>query len=121
MKYLSIPSTVKSIGSWFLNGTSDINIKCFINPPINLPDLVVPKNATLYVPYGSKSLYEQVSGWKDFPNIIEMEYVGLKDISVDSITTKGIYTIDGVKLEGVTYKEVPKGIYIIDGKKVQVR
>ena len=30
-------------------------------------------SATLFVPYGTKSLYEQAEGWKDFANIVEMD------------------------------------------------
>lgn len=30
------------------------------------------ETATLFVPYGTKSLYEQAEGWKDFANIVEM-------------------------------------------------
>ena len=29
-------------------------------------------DATLYVPYGTKSIYETTDGWKEFKNIIEM-------------------------------------------------
>ena len=29
-------------------------------------------NATLFVPYGTKSKYEQADGWKEFKNIVEM-------------------------------------------------
>ena len=33
---------------------------------------LMPPTATLFVPYGTKSLYEQAEGWKDFANIVEM-------------------------------------------------
>lgn len=119
LKNLSIPSSIQSIGSWILYGVRNINVKCYLNPPINVPNLSVPKNATLYVPYGSKTLYEQASGWKEFANIIEMEDMGgINDVYVDSNPNKEIYTIDGVKLVGYTFENLPKGIYIIGGEKI---
>ena len=33
----------------------------------------ISKNATLYVPAGTKALYEVTEGWKNFKNIVEME------------------------------------------------
>ena len=39
------------------------------------PFRYLSKEATLYVPYGTKSLYEQAEGWDYFENIVEMEKV----------------------------------------------
>lgn len=118
---LTIPSSVKSIGSWLLFCVRDINVKCYINPPINVPDLQVPEKSTLYVPYGSKALYEQTPGWNDFTNIVEMENMGgIDDLYVDPVDNKEIYTVSGMKLDGFTLDNLPKGIYIIGGKKVMV-
>ena len=35
--------------------------------------LGLPAEATLYVHYGTKALYEATEGWKNFANIVEME------------------------------------------------
>ena len=40
---------------------------------VNTFNSVNKDEVTLYVPYGSKSLYEQTDVWKDFKNIVEME------------------------------------------------
>jgi len=36
---------------------------------------ILPDDATLYVPKGTKAKYEATEGWKVFPNIVEMEPV----------------------------------------------
>lgn len=38
-------------------------------------------NKTLYVPAGTKALYENRKGWKEFANIVEMEPTEVKTIS----------------------------------------
>ena len=38
-------------------------------------------NKTLYVPAGTKALYENRYGWKEFANIVEMEPTEVKTIS----------------------------------------
>ena len=48
---------------------------------------------------------------------------GISKVKADQIndTTKGIYTINGVRLNATSAEELPAGLYIIDGQKVVVK
>lgn len=48
-------------------------------------------NGTLYVPYGTKSLYEQTEGWNKFQNIVEMEAPAV-NVTFDN---HGVLTVGG--------------------------
>ena len=81
-------------------------------------------NATLYVPKGCKTIYWLHPGWENFKNIVELDDSGVNDITVDpSPKSKGVYTIDGIKLsaDAVNIENLPKGIYIINGEKVIIK
>ena len=46
---------------------------------------------------------------------------GIKKVEVDkavNAASKGIYTINGVRLQATSLDELPAGLYIVDGKKV---
>lgn len=82
LKNIEIPNSVTSIGSSAFSYSPNVEvIKVHIRKPFALSnrcfngfsDYAVKENATLYVPFGTKSLYEQTDGWKDFKNIVEME------------------------------------------------
>ena len=82
LKNIEIPNSVTSIGDRAFSYSSNVEIiKVHIKKPFALNEkcfsgfsfYAVKENATLYVPYGTKSLYEQTDGWKDFKNIIEMD------------------------------------------------
>lgn len=90
LEEITIPSTVKStgIGSTTFYDCTDLRvIRCYIKTPFaldiqytspfysnwaNLGDSVL-KNAILYVPAGTKSLYAATAGWNQFANIVEMD------------------------------------------------
>lgn len=82
LKSIEIPNSVTSIGSSAFSYSPNVEvIKVHIRQPFTISDrcftgfssYAVKENATLYVPFGTKSLYEQTDGWKDFKNIVEME------------------------------------------------
>lgn len=76
---IDIPSSVLSI-EWgvFYNCSKLRSITSYSVKPINLGDYtyvfegVNKLNCTLYVPYGSKALYQVANQWKEFTNIVEM-------------------------------------------------
>ena len=77
-------------------------------------------NATLYVPTGTKSLYEKREPWNLFFYIAEMDFTGIDEVfdevKGENGEVKTIYDLQGRKVE------VPsEGLYIIDGKKVLVK
>ncbi|MBQ1773691.1 MAG: leucine-rich repeat protein [Prevotella sp.] len=88
---LIIPESVVSIGNQAFRALPNISkgeevssIHCFIKNPFAISDDVfnmaradmgdsIYHNTPLYVPAGTKELYEQTDGWKKFQNIVEME------------------------------------------------
>lgn len=87
---ITIPSTVKSIGVVAFACGSDVKkIVSYIKEPFAVDEYTFKKwclidagslkfdisapEGTLYVPAGTKALYEATEGWKEFKNIVEME------------------------------------------------
>ena len=74
-------------------------------------------NGTLYVPKGSKVLYEAVNDWNNFRNIVEGTPTSITRVTLDKETPNTpIYDLNGRKLA-----EPQKGINIIEGKKVLIK
>ncbi len=78
------------------------------------------ENATLYVPIGASAAYRAADYWKNFTNIVEMDFTGIEDIEAD-----GDNALHGAKdayydLNGRRVSEPAKGVYIRNGKKVYV-
>ncbi|MGM9713089.1 MAG: hypothetical protein ACI3Y5_03095 [Prevotella sp.] len=72
--------------------------------------------ATLYVPFGTKSLYASADVWKNFKNIVEIAPAGIDDIPIGEDAQQTNYSVSGVRL-----KSPQKGLNIINGKKVLVK
>ena len=74
-------------------------------------------SATLYVPIGTKAAYQAADYWKNFTNIVEMDFTGIEDIEADGDSFRGVkdayYDLNGRIVENPV-----KGIYINNGKKV---
>jgi len=73
---ITIPESVTSIGDGAFSDCSSLTSVTVENPtPITISsgDFTNCKNATLYVPAGSKAAYEAADYWKDFGNIIEID------------------------------------------------
>lgn len=74
---VSIGNSVKSIGD---NAFSGCRIMSFTSKSAAVPPALgfqpfydgISSSATLYVPIGSKSIYEVVDGWNEFKNIVEI-------------------------------------------------
>ena len=92
---ISIPQTVNTIGyASFEYATNLMSVTVFKEQPIRISDCFTDEtfqNGTLYVPSGTKALYEAANGWKRFLNIVEMEPA--VDYAFD--TTTGVLTISG--------------------------
>lgn len=75
---VAIPSSVVSVGSYsFYNCSGLQSIFAYPTAPVSLSSNTVfnnvdKVNCALYVPAGSKGLYQAATGWKDFVNIREM-------------------------------------------------
>ena len=73
---ITIPCQVTSIGkSAFYYCRALAKVSSMTREPFAVTDVFVgiPDDATLYVPAGTKALYEATDGWKDFANIVEMK------------------------------------------------
>jgi len=84
LRELSIPSTMSTISqNSFRNCNNLETIRCYIEKPFVIGETfqtneggnpnVVYERASLYVPYGTKALYEATDVWNKFRNIVEME------------------------------------------------
>ena len=99
---ISIPSSVFSIGSWVFWGCESLlSIYAYSISPVNLNisdqvfNLVNRNTSTLYVTYGSKTLYAGANQWKDFKNIVEMPGFKLSSTTANVQAAQGsIATID---------------------------
>lgn len=81
---ITIPNSVKSIEQWaFQNCSGLTSIVSEIENPFaiyedvfNCSDKDIYATATLVVPPGKKSAYQNTAGWNKFQNIVEAELVG---------------------------------------------
>lgn len=87
-----------------------------IDAKFNIFNDCVYDNATLYVPKGTKSLYESIRPWNEFLNIQPENFTGIKVVKCEDAKVKGVYDLHGKKVENPT-----NGIFIINGKKVFVK
>ena len=83
MTSVTIPNSVTSIGSSaFYNCTGLTKIISEIENPLIVDDVFscndkdIYASATLVVPPGKKSAYQNTNGWKQFTNIVEAELIG---------------------------------------------
>jgi len=86
---VTIPASVTGIGGFaFYNCPNLYNIHASASTPIDLAAsdsvfwLVDKNNSVLYVPAGSKDLYQIAAQWKDFANIIEENQIITYSVTV---------------------------------------
>jgi len=76
LEEINIPAGVTYIGECaFYECKSLKTVKSYITSPFAIDDETFSdyNTPTLYVPSGTKSLYEATAGWKNFNNIVEMD------------------------------------------------
>ncbi len=112
LKEVTIPANVQTIGDYAFEGCLGLqDVYSQIEDPFDINenvfnvtyevqgDLLVPLStnhfttATLHVPAGSKSKYQQAAGWKNFQNIVEMD----GELKNGDVFT-GL-TVEGVEME----------------------
>lgn len=76
-KVIELPSSLSYIGDWAFNSTADdLKIVCLSIVPFKLSNGAfhgISDNATLYIPKGTKVIYENTAPWSTFTNIEEFE------------------------------------------------
>ena len=147
LRSIGIPEGVKRIESWAFNGCKSLekiilpstlmylgdNVFCNVKELVSLVDKPFATGQfhqdffmlKLYVPFGTKELYENTVGWNSISTnrIIEMERL---DTSINQITIniddESLWTLTGVKLpkSSRTYGRL-KGIYIKKGRKYLIK
>ena len=126
LETLYIGNTIESIGDYAFFGCDKIKeIKVGLKKPIRGSENIFANatydNATLYVPNGTKSLYEKREPWNLFFYIAEMDFTGIDEVFDELEGEDG--KVEGVyyDLNGRVVENPVNGIYIIDGKKVWVK
>ena len=88
LESVSIPSSIKSIDRQTFYGCYNItSVTIKRKKPLSIDYFTFPSRsiATLYVPYGCKTAYEEANYWKDFNEIKEMNLLG--DVNGDGEIT----------------------------------
>ena len=119
---VELPSTLTSIGSNAFTGCYNLmSVVSRINPPIHIEDNMFglisawnseirdyeyndPSKATLYVPAGSKSKYEAITGWTKFAKIEEGELTTVENIVYLCNSSSMTATV----IQDVGYKDLTK-------------
>lgn len=102
---VTIPASVTEIGEKAFNGNEKLNVVVsYITKPKAISDDVFMNksdftNAKLYVPFGTKAIYEDTDGWKNFKNIVELNAIE-GDVTGDgNVSKEDIKEVESVILE----------------------
>ena len=104
METLTLPSSLTEIKRWAFNGCSKLrNVIARMDNPFDLSETYpvfsskTYSDGTLYVPVGTKELYQSKSGWRKFANIVEIGTTDVKGVTGNNAnaTIKEVYTLDG--------------------------
>jgi hypothetical protein len=92
-------------------------------------NVIMPSNQiTLYVPQGTKAVYEEAPYWKGCKEIVEYNQTGIESISGKPLNPHSIiradtpvFTLDGKPVPRKAGSRLSQGLYIVGGKKLLVR
>ena len=73
--------------------------------------------AVLYVPIGTKDMYQLISPWKYFYKIEEYDAAGIENVKIDAPKGENVY----YNLNGQRVNNPTNGIFILNGKKVLIK
>lgn len=83
----------------FSNAPSLAAVYSYITEPSAIGNVFPFSNEglTLYVPVGTKELYQNTAGWSNFPNIVEMEVAtGIKDVNAAAAVSVRYHNLAGM-------------------------
>ena len=118
---MEIPAGVKEIGkNAFSNCKALVTVRSNMMQPCSITEKTfsVYDKATLYIPTGTKPLYETTEAWNRFDKIIEHEVSGIRQ-PIATEQSYDIYTLEGQKVatKASTLDGLRPAIYIVNGKK----
>jgi len=118
LKEVRIGNSVTNIGELNFDDCKNLSMITSLNPtPTTITSNTFSNyTATLNVPEGSKTAYQNAEYWKNFTNIVEIDPSGVQTITLDKGINAPVYDLNGRKL-----KEPSKGINIIGRKKVVMK
>jgi hypothetical protein len=127
---ITIPNSVQTIDDYaFWMCINIASIKICSSIPIDISsvwqsvfDESVYSKCTLYVPKGSKSLFQGTVGWKEFANIIEVDFMNASNLRGNAPITFS-FSDNKMLVNGLTSKENwelynPSGQLIAKGKTI---
>ena len=115
---VDIPSSVTTISGSAFSGVNKLKkIYCHWEEPVKFSSIFedeVLKNATLYVPIGTKVNYEKVDPWRNFWNIEEGDYEATSGINDIVHSSEGnIVEVNRYDVSGKHVSKDYKGLVII--------
>ena len=88
---LTLPTTLSNIGNnafYGCTGLTSVTVESPVPATIYENSFTNRKNATLYVPFGSKSAYQAAAYWKEFKSIVEYGKISFADAKTKAICVK---------------------------------
>lgn len=126
LQSVTLGSRITSIGdNAFGNDNAITQVRIYVPDPTtvkmgsNVFSTSALSNATLYVPYGSKQLYENADVWKNFSSIVEMRAKAETGYTADPQTDTGYYIYNLALKDNITRGEA-YGTQAIVGSKGMV-
>lgn len=103
---LTIGSSVEEIGdmAFYVYGDNTLANVSSMNPiPPKMPKDAfftnIYWNATLSVPTGALTAYQEADSWKEFRKLTEVDFVGIEDVEVADETPSTYYNLQGIEVE----------------------
>ncbi|MDY6438342.1 MAG: leucine-rich repeat domain-containing protein [Prevotella sp.] len=105
---VTIPNSVTTIGNFAFSGCSLTELVCYAETP-PFCDYIILEGVntslcTLKVPKGSKDAYRQADGWKEFPNIEEVDVTGIEAVTAEDVSNADItdiYDLNGRRCDAL--------------------
>ncbi len=130
VRYLDLPSTLQDIGTEafaYLSDLKAINCRAIV-PPLfekgthafqHYGNITTPDNIPVYIPIGTKEIYENAAGWSYFTNFIETDdfTAAMELIEEESnIRRKNqkMYNLNGIEVKNPN----ERGLILRDGRKM---
>ena len=118
LKSITLPENVSFVGRSAFGGCYNLSSITILsaNPPLAEEDIIQDaayKKAVLYVPKGTKAIYQAAPIWGKFSNIKELDSSGVQPANSIKDTSL-LYDLQGRRLTG----KPAKGLYIQNGRKI---